>query len=119
MGLTGACARSRPTCGTGRPQAWASSSAAALAHMRPWQRPMPRRLSALSRLKALTRIGMGRGQGRMCAPAAARLLSEAAGCALKDVGRLRSQPPVKPVPVAVLGAALAAPTAVPQEERDD
>lgn len=73
----------------------------------------------LNRLKALTRIGMGRCQGRMCAPAAARLLSDAAGCALPDVGRLRSQPPVKPVPVAVLGAALAAPTAVPQEERDD
>ncbi len=73
----------------------------------------------LNRLKALTRIGMGRCQGRMCAPAAARLLSDAAGCALKDVGRLRSQPPVKPVPVAVLGAALAEATPVPQEERDD
>ena len=73
----------------------------------------------LNRLKALTRIGMGRCQGRMCGAAAARLLAEATGCALRDVGRLRSQPPVKPVPVAVLGAALAQSTPVPPGERDD
>lgn len=73
----------------------------------------------LNRLKALTRIGMGRCQGRMCAPAAARLLAQAAGCALPDVGRLRSQPPVKPVPVAALGQALHAVVPVPAGERDD
>ena len=74
----------------------------------------------LNRLKALTRIGMGRCQGRMCAPAAARLLAHAAGCALADVGRLRGQPPVKPVPVAALGAALqSTTTALPQDQRDD
>ena len=56
----------------------------------------------LNRLKALTRIGMGRCQGRMCAPAAARLLAEAAGCSLADAGRLRSQAPVKPLPIAML-----------------
>jgi hydrogen cyanide synthase HcnB len=71
----------------------------------------------LNRLKALTRIGMGRCQGRMCAPAAARLLAHAAGCELKDVGRLRSQPPVKPLPVALLHDS-APNTAVPQEEDD-
>ena len=73
----------------------------------------------LNRLKALTRIGMGRCQGRMCAPAAARLLADAAGCALADVGRLRSQPPVKPVPVAAWGRAPQAAAPVPAEERDD
>lgn len=73
----------------------------------------------LNRLKALTRIGMGRCQGRMCGPAAARLLADAAGCALPDVGRLRSQPPVKPVPIAVLATALDATTPVPADERDD
>lgn len=73
----------------------------------------------LNRLKALTRIGMGRCQGRMCGAAAARLLADAAGCALSEVGRLRSQPPVKPVPVAVLGAALAQSAPVPPGERDD
>ena len=56
----------------------------------------------MNRLKALTRIGMGRCQGRMCAPAAARLLAEAAGCALHEVGRLRGQAPVKPLPISLL-----------------
>ncbi len=73
----------------------------------------------LNRLKALTRIGMGRCQGRMCAPAAARLLADAAGCSLAEVGRLRGQPPVKPVPIAALAAAWSAPGLVPAEERDD
>jgi len=71
----------------------------------------------LNRLKALTRIGMGRCQGRMCAPAAARLLAHATGCDLKDVGRLRSQAPVKPLPVALLHDA-APNTLVPEEEDD-
>ena len=73
----------------------------------------------LNRLKALTRIGMGRCQGRLCAPAAARLLADAAGCPLAEVGRLRSQPPVKPVPVTALAAALASTPPVPCGERDD
>lgn len=71
----------------------------------------------LNRLKALTRIGMGRCQGRMCAPGAARLLAQATGCALKDVGRLRGQAPVKPLPVALLHDA-APSTLVPEEEDD-
>lgn len=77
----------------------------------------------LNRLKAQTRVGMGRCQGRMCGAAAARLLAQATGQALNEVGRLRSQPPVKPVPIAVLGAALPSAAAqmqqVPPEQRDD
>ncbi|MEI6025415.1 MAG: NAD(P)/FAD-dependent oxidoreductase [Betaproteobacteria bacterium] len=73
----------------------------------------------INRLKALTRIGMGRCQGRMCAAAAAQLLAQACGCTLQEVGRLRSQPPVKPVPVAVLGASLAQARPVPKAQRDD
>jgi len=73
----------------------------------------------LNRLKALTRIGMGRCQGRMCSPAAARLLAQAAGCGLHEVGRLRSQPPVKPVPIAVLAAAPARPAHAPPGDRDE
>jgi NADPH-dependent 2,4-dienoyl-CoA reductase/sulfur reductase-like enzyme len=73
----------------------------------------------LNRLKALSRIGMGRCQGRMCGAAAARLLAEAAQCDLRDVGRLRAQPPVKPVPIAALGATIAAASPVPPEEVDD
>ncbi len=72
----------------------------------------------INRLKALTRIGMGRCQGRMCAPAASRLLADAAGCALPDVGRLRGQAPVKPLPIHLLRDAVAA-DVVPPEERDD
>jgi len=60
---------------------------------------------------------MGRCQGRMCAPAAARLLADAAGCALKDVGRLRGQAPVKPLPISLLHDR-ATSTVVPEGEDD-
>jgi len=53
----------------------------------------------INRLKALTRIGMGRCQGRMCGEAALTLLAEETGKPLDAVGRLRSQPPVKPIPL--------------------
>jgi len=68
-------------------------------------------------IKRATRAGMGRCQGRICAPAAARLLAHEAGCDLKDVGRLRSQAPVKPLPVALLHDA--APNTVVPEDEDD
>ena len=71
----------------------------------------------LNRLKALTRIGMGRCQGRMCAPAAARLLAHASGCKLKDVGRLRGQAPIKPLPISLLQDH--APSTVVPEDQDD
>jgi NADPH-dependent 2,4-dienoyl-CoA reductase/sulfur reductase-like enzyme len=53
----------------------------------------------INRLKALTRVGMGRCQGRMCGEAALALLAEETGKPLEAVGRLRSQPPVKPIPL--------------------
>ncbi|MEY4416364.1 MAG: hypothetical protein RIQ53_3657 [Pseudomonadota bacterium] len=53
----------------------------------------------LSRLKALSRLGMGRCQGRMCASAAAELLAQACGRPVPQVGRLRAQAPVKPIPI--------------------
>lgn len=59
----------------------------------------------INRLKALTRVGMGRCQGRMCGAAAAEILAQAANVSVTAVGRLRAQAPVKPVPVS---AALAA-----------
>lgn len=73
----------------------------------------------LNRLKALTRIGMGRCQGRMCGTAAARLLAQAAGVPLADVGRLRTQPPVKPVPISALAQTAPAVAPVPEDQRDD
>jgi len=52
----------------------------------------------INRLKALTRVGMGRCQGRVCASAAAEILAWSAVKPLADVGRMRGQPPVKPFP---------------------
>lgn len=56
-------------------------------------------VTELNRLKALTRIGMGRCQGRICGAAAAAILSAELGRAPDAVGRLRGQAPVKPLPV--------------------
>ncbi|MFM0752334.1 FAD/NAD(P)-dependent oxidoreductase [Paraburkholderia strydomiana] len=72
----------------------------------------------INRLKALTRVGMGRCQGRMCGEAALLLLAEETGRPLDAVGRLRSQPPVKPIP---LSPALYADdvAAIPEEARDE
>jgi bacterioferritin-associated ferredoxin len=54
----------------------------------------------INRLKALTRVGMGRCQGRVCGHAAAEILARALGEPVETVGRLRGQPPVKPIPMA-------------------
>ncbi|MDB6454307.1 NAD(P)/FAD-dependent oxidoreductase [Falsirhodobacter sp. 20TX0035] len=55
-----------------------------------------------NRVKSLARVGMGRCQGRYCQLAAAELIAGQAGCAVAQVGRLRGQPPVRPVPIAAL-----------------
>ena len=55
----------------------------------------------VNRLKAITRCGMGRCQGRFCALPAAELTAQALNVPLEAVGRLRAQPPVKPLPLAV------------------
>jgi NADPH-dependent 2,4-dienoyl-CoA reductase/sulfur reductase-like enzyme len=54
----------------------------------------------VNRAKAFSRVGMGRCQGRVCGPAAAEILAAARGVGVDEAGRLRSQPPVKPVPIA-------------------
>jgi len=53
----------------------------------------------MNRLKAFTRIGMGRCQGRVCGHAAAEILARTLGKDIALVGRLRGNPPVKPIPV--------------------
>jgi NADPH-dependent 2,4-dienoyl-CoA reductase/sulfur reductase-like enzyme len=53
----------------------------------------------LNRAKAFSRVGMGRCQGRLCGPPAAEVLAAALGVEVEAVGRLRGQPPVKPIPV--------------------
>lgn len=53
----------------------------------------------VNRAKALTRVGMGRCQGRVCGAAAAEILATTLSCPVEQVGRLRGQPPVKPIPI--------------------
>jgi bacterioferritin-associated ferredoxin len=55
----------------------------------------------VNRLKAITRCGMGRCQGRFCGLAAAELTAQELNMPLEAVGRLRGQPPVKPIPLAI------------------
>ena len=56
----------------------------------------------MNRLKALSRIGMGRCQGRMCAIAATEILAHATGRSVEEVGRLRGQAPIKPIPMVLM-----------------
>lgn len=51
----------------------------------------------VNRAKAFSRVGMGRCQGRFCGHAAAEIVAHACGIPIEQVGRLRSQAPVKPL----------------------
>jgi NAD(P)H-nitrite reductase large subunit len=53
----------------------------------------------VNRVKAITRCGMGRCQGRFCGPALQEIVAEACGAPIAEVGRLRMQAPVKPIPL--------------------
>lgn len=53
----------------------------------------------VNRAKAFSRVGMGRCQGRYCGHAAAEVIADAARVPLEQVGRLRAQAPVKPIPI--------------------
>ena len=72
----------------------------------------------INRLKALTRVGMGRCQGRMCGEAALALLADETKRSPASLGRLRAQAPIKPIPLA---AALCDEqiAAVPEDARDE
>lgn len=52
-----------------------------------------------NRTKSLSRLGMGRCQGRYCQLAGAEVIAAASGCKPENVGRLRPQPPVRPAPI--------------------
>jgi NADPH-dependent 2,4-dienoyl-CoA reductase/sulfur reductase-like enzyme len=52
----------------------------------------------INRVKAHCRVGMGRCQGRMCGTAAAEIIACESRRALPDIGRLRAQAPIKPLP---------------------
>ena len=53
----------------------------------------------LNRAKSYSRVGMGRCQGRLCGHVAAHILADELGVTLDSVGRMRGQPPIKPVAV--------------------
>lgn len=55
----------------------------------------------INRVKATCRVGMGRCQGRVCGAAAAELIACESGRAIDQVGRLRGQSPLKPLPFGV------------------
>ncbi|KAB0265940.1 NAD(P)/FAD-dependent oxidoreductase [Microvirga brassicacearum] len=55
----------------------------------------------VNRVKAITRCGMGRCQGRVCGPALQELVASHAGIPIEAAGRLRVQAPVKPIPLSV------------------
>ncbi len=54
----------------------------------------------VNRAKAFSRVGMGRCQGRYCGHAAAEIIAAAAKIPVEEVGRIRGQAPVKPLPIA-------------------
>ena len=55
----------------------------------------------VNRVKAITRCGMGRCQGRLCGLAVAELTARTLGVPLEEVGYLRAQAPIKPIPLSV------------------
>lgn len=58
----------------------------------------------VNRAKAFSRVGMGRCQGRYCGHAAAEIISAASGVPIAEVGRIRTQAPVKPLQMNILQA---------------
>ncbi|MEA2780864.1 MAG: hypothetical protein QOK29_2408 [Rhodospirillaceae bacterium] len=56
----------------------------------------------VNRLKAFTRCGMGRCQGRFCGHAAGELAAAVLGRPHREMGWMRAQGPVKPLPVSTL-----------------
>ncbi len=55
-----------------------------------------------SEVKAWTRTGMGRCQGRLCGPTLAHLIARTTGRPVAEVGLFTQRPPTKPVPLSAL-----------------
>lgn len=64
---------------------------------RRWMRDLG--AAEVNRLKAFSRVGMGRCQGRVCGTPIAEIVAQECGLTLEQAGRLRGQPPVKPIPL--------------------
>ncbi|MEP6701457.1 MAG: FAD/NAD(P)-binding oxidoreductase [Betaproteobacteria bacterium] len=58
----------------------------------------------VNRVKAMTRCGMGRCQGRVCGPALQEVVASHAGIPPEAAGRLRVQAPIKPLALSVAEA---------------
>jgi NAD(P)H-nitrite reductase large subunit len=56
----------------------------------------------INRVKAFTRLGMGRCQGRVCMPAAIEMIADRAGQPPEMLGPLRGQAPIKPIPLSMI-----------------
>jgi NADPH-dependent 2,4-dienoyl-CoA reductase/sulfur reductase-like enzyme len=56
----------------------------------------------MNELKRLTRMGMGRCQGRMCAPAAQEIIARQTQTPAAEIQYLNQRPPIKLVPINVL-----------------
>lgn len=54
-------------------------------------------ITEMNRLKAITRCGMGRCQGRICGGTAAEILASSSGRPIEEVGQPRAQAPLKPL----------------------
>ncbi|MEO0109145.1 MAG: (2Fe-2S)-binding protein, partial [candidate division WOR-3 bacterium] len=69
---------------------------------------------SLEELKRVLRVGMGHCQGRSCMMIIARLLSSETGQAVAQLKFPIARPPLKPVPLAILGS-----WGVPNSEEGD
>jgi len=58
----------------------------------------------VNEVKAWTRVGMGRCQGRMCGPALGHLVAAATGRPITDAGFFSPRPPAKPISLEALSA---------------
>jgi bacterioferritin-associated ferredoxin len=56
----------------------------------------------INELKRMTRMGMGRCQGRMCAPAVQEIIAAQTQTPAAEIKYLNQRPPTKPVPIHVL-----------------
>ncbi len=56
----------------------------------------------MNELKRMTRMGMGRCQGRMCAPAVQEIIARQTQTPAAEIGYLNQRPPTKLVPIHVL-----------------
>lgn len=58
----------------------------------------------LNSLKTWNRCGMGRCQGRTCGPVAAQIIAAETGVSVEFAGTFTARPPIKPVPLGIVGA---------------